>query len=351
MPAKRIQLRTPHCARHTAYAKTHLFLSSQVAFVTLYCVFTVINLLYFTWSFVLYEEAPDVDDVPNYPCVLTLMYAINTSLIGTYITIVFGATKENIKAAKNCARQLFMSANGDGSENSEWTNSDLTSPLQQGGNTPETEVRIDQTGLDGLRNDLEIGLGAGQQRKGSTPGVSRVSHGDRQERIKNKLANRPASTVTTHLGTKINAKLGIINSPALDCTSAFGDGAVSGMSVPPANHPLTAKLEAMRDKYTKNVLTYVLERIEVLALDETVAMEFMDEIETESHMLFDASVLENKYSTVDGGRAGSIDANYDCFVEGQDENLLPTVDDIDARLKKAKEKFEGLLRQKSTDNA
>ena len=34
------------------------------------------------------------------PLPFGLMYAVNTSLIGTYISLVFGVTRENVKAAK-----------------------------------------------------------------------------------------------------------------------------------------------------------------------------------------------------------------------------------------------------------
>ena len=102
---------------------------------------------------------------------------------------------------------------------------------------------------------------------------------------------------------------------------------------------------------------YVLERIDVLALDETIAMEFMDEIETESHTLFDSSVLESRFSTapepgsVDAGgaRTLSVDDPYRSYVEGDDEDLLPSKDDIDSRLAKAKQRFEEVVRTKSVD--
>ena len=101
----------------------------------------------------------------------------------------------------------------------------------------------------------------------------------------------------------------------------------------------------------------MLERIDVLALDETIAMEFMDEIETESHTLFDSSVLESRFSTapepgsVDAGgaRTLSVDDPYRSYVEGDDEDLLPSKDDIDSRLAKTKQRFEEVVRTKSVD--
>jgi hypothetical protein len=327
----------------------------QVAFLGLYVLFAIINIVYFSWTWSIAEQNPGSND----PCLLSLMYAVNTSLIGTYITCVFGATRENIKSARKVIRSFWRSGGGhtDGDDTTMTNESDLTNPLapddqledrrgDSESSASSSSRKKANNNMADLAADLEAGLEKiGQNNKSNSPKrKAQPATRNKVVSMQSSLARKESSTVTTHLGTKINAKLGIINSPAADCTSTFDDKAVSGMSVPPANHPLTAKLEAMRDRYTKNILTYVLERIEVLALDETIAMEFMDEIETQSHSLFDASVLESKYST-----AGSVEDDYNSFFEGQDDDLLPTKDDIDERLRKAKAKFEEILRSKSVD--
>ena len=149
------------------------------------------------------------------------------------------------------------------------------------------------------------------------------------------------NVVTTHLGTAIDARLGIIKSPATNCASKFDPRAVSGTSVPPVDHPMTKKLEEMRDRYTCNVLEYVLERIDVLALDESIARRFMEEITTESHILFDSSVYE---SAVFRSTLGGDDTDMDV-----DVGDLPTEGDLDERLAKAKAKFEEVVRRESRD--
>ncbi|GMH75037.1 hypothetical protein TrRE_jg2100, partial [Triparma retinervis] len=76
---------------------------------------------------------------------------------------------------------------------------------------------------------------------------------------------------------------------------------------------------------------YVLDRISVLAFDEGLARSFMEAITTESHRLFG----------VEGGGGGESDDDYRDS-EGGELNL-PTDEDLDERLRRAKERFEEIV--------
>ena len=64
----------------------------------------------------------------------------------------------------------------------------------------------------------------------------------------------------------------------------------------------------------------------------------MEEITTESHILFDSSVYESKYRSTLGDET-----------DGDLELDLPSEGDLDERLAKAKAKFEEVVRQESRD--
>ena len=128
--------------------------------------------------------------------------------------------------------------------------------------------------------------------------------------------------------------------------------------MPPYSHPMTAKLEAMRMSYTNQVLAYVLERIEVLAVDESLAKEFMDAITTESHALFSVGgggQISRGGRTVSGegtedygeeeeGRETFQEVDVEEWVGGREvSRQLPTEEDLDERLRNAKERFEEMV--------
>ncbi|GMH49771.1 hypothetical protein TrLO_g7310 [Triparma laevis f. longispina] len=326
---------------HTVMSTLKEHMIRQVFFVFLYVMFAVMNLVYFIWSSIAQNNDPG-DIYWDESCVLTMIYAMNTSCIGTYIAMVFGVTKENIKAAKYYYR-AWRSGNGSGLGSSAWTESDLTSPMVE----PNDMASGGTGGERGDRNqlinteDLEDGLRENLAKNGANGGLAgpATSLGGTRRASSN--------VVKTHLGTNIDARLGLIRSPIEDCTSTFDPRAVSGTSVPPLNHPMTAKLEEMRDHYTRNVLAYVLERIEVLALDESIGRRFMEEITTQSHILFDASTMSQKYRQTSRNSRGN---SFDDFSPGDsdsesfwDDVELPTEEDLDARLAKAKEKFEEVI--------
>ena len=124
--------------------KEHLL--RQVCFVLLYVIFACINLLYFAWSS-LVDRGNDKggaagEGVGSDPCVLSMLYACNTSLIGAYIALVFGVTRENIRTCKRAWRKLTSSTRGGGGGEEEEEGgtvetgegkSDLTQPLIGGG--------------------------------------------------------------------------------------------------------------------------------------------------------------------------------------------------------------------------
>jgi hypothetical protein len=159
----------------------------------------------------------------------------------------------------------------------------------------------------------------------------------------------PAPTVTTHLGTKINAQLGLINAPVNNMVfeSAFDSNAVSGMSIPPRTHPAFARVEEQKNRYTQDVLRYVLERIDKFKLDPELAKQFMAEIEKESAILFDMSQLD--LSEID---ESEFDTMCSEFTDGGDEtssiykSLPLTVQQslskqtLDERLRIAKARFD-----------
>ena len=99
--------------------------------------------------------------------------------------------------------------------------------------------------------------------------------------------------------------------------------------MPPRNHPMSAKLEAQREKYTKDVLSFVLQRIAPLEVkvEREMVMSFMDEIEAESHTIFNTSILDDSRISDDWAAGEMI------------------IDDIDERLKKAKARFEEAMKR------
>ena len=305
--------------------KEHLV--RQVCFVFLYVIFASINLVYFAWSSLVDR---DEDEEDKDPCVLNMLYACNTSLIGAYIALVFGVTRENIKVFKRAWRRVTTSGGRGGTDGDDGTEgrSDLTSPLIQG--------------------KMEDGGGNTEALRDAAENLGVIKEGKKEG----------GEVVTTHLGTKIDARLGIIQSPAVDCTSKFDLSAVSGTSMPPYSHPMTAKLEAMRMSYTNQVLAYVLERIEVLAVDESLAKEFMDAITTESHALFSVGgggQISRGGRTVSGESTedyGDEEEGRETFQEVDVEEggggrevsrQLPTEEDLDERLRNAKERFEEMV--------
>ncbi|GMH84993.1 hypothetical protein TrVE_jg5115 [Triparma verrucosa] len=331
---------------HTVLSTLKEHMVRQVFFVFLYVMFTIMNLVYFVWASVAQDNSPG--DVGNWDesCILTMIYAVNTSLIGTYIAMVFGVTRENIKAAKYYYR-AWRSGTGSGFGSSAWTESDLTSPMvepnEKTGSGGDRGDRHQLINAEDLEDGLKENLAKNRANGGGLAGPATSLGGTRRA---------SSNVVKTHLGTKIDARLGLIHSPMEDCTSTFDPKAVSGTSVPPLNHPMTAKLEEMRDHYTRNVLAYVLERIDVLALDEAIGRRFMEEITTESHILFDASTLSQKYRQTSRNSRGN---SYDDFSPGErdsesfwDDVELPTEEDLDARLAKAKEKFEEVIGRASS---
>mmetsp|Transcript_7800 Transcript_7800/g.16288 ORF Transcript_7800/g.16288 Transcript_7800/m.16288 type:complete len:553 (+) Transcript_7800:204-1862(+) len=321
---------------HTVMSTLKEHMIRQVAFVFLYVIFALINLVYFTWSSVARDASPGAISFDE-PCVLTLMYAVNTSLIGTYISLVFGVTRENVKAARYYYRKW---RNPDSSALEPWSTSDLTSPMVEAGSDQASGATAGPRQMN-AGVDLEAGLAANLAKAGKKNKLKGKGLAGPATSLTHAGKAASANVVKTHLGTAIDARLGIINSPAGNCASLFDPRAVSGTSVPPLNHPMTAKLEAMRDKYTRNVLAYVLERIEVLALDESIARRFMEEITTESHILFDSSVYESKYTNRSTLGGDETDGDYTAD--------LPSEGDLDEKLAKAKARFEEVVRQESRD--
>ncbi|GMI06653.1 hypothetical protein TrRE_jg2001, partial [Triparma retinervis] len=113
--------------------KEHLL--RQVSFIFLYVIFACINLVYFAWSSLVDRGG---EEVGKDPCVLSMLYACNTSLIGAYIALVFGVTRENIKTAKRAWRRVVSSTTGrggmgggmeGGTDETGDGRSDLTQPL------------------------------------------------------------------------------------------------------------------------------------------------------------------------------------------------------------------------------
>lgn len=117
---------------------------------------------------------------------------------------------------------------------------------------------------------------------------------------------------------------------AVPYLSAYNKFAVSGTSMPPRNHPMSAKLEAQREKYTKDVLSFVLQRIAPLEVkvERELVMSFMDEIEAESHTIFNTSILDDSRISDD-------------WTAGEMADIV----DIDERLKQAKARFEEAMKR------
>jgi hypothetical protein len=93
---------------------------------------------------------------------------------------------------------------------------------------------------------------------------------------------------------------------------------------------MSAKLEAQREKYTKDVLSFVLQRIAPLEVkvERELVMSFMDEIEAESHTIFNTSILDDSRISDD-------------WTAGEMADIV----DIDERLKQAKARFEEAMKR------
>ena len=78
-----------------------------VWFIALYLIFATINIVYFIWTAVLTSDVENGYTEVKDPCVLSVMYALNTALIGTYVSLVFGLTKENIKLGRKFVKKIY----------------------------------------------------------------------------------------------------------------------------------------------------------------------------------------------------------------------------------------------------
>jgi len=116
-------------------------------------------------------------------------------------------------------------------------------------------------------------------------------------------------------------QLGIFKSPMMNAPSAFFPDAVSGTSMPPNHHPAAPRLQQQRDEFTRKMLVYVEGRCKQMpAVEQSVVESFFEEI----------------LSEWDG--EGEDGESEDFCCEIYDSAL--TLDDLDARLKRAKERFE-----------
>ena len=118
--------------------------------------------------------------------------------------------------------------------------------------------------------------------------------------------------------------------------SAYEPNAVSGSSMPPKNHPVAPKLKQQRDEYTRKVLEYATQRVKNMpGIEKSFLESFMSEIEVDSRWTEEED-LE--------GEEG----------EGEDEfcseiyDSAMSVEDLDARLKRAKAKFEEALQKQES---
>jgi|NorSeaMetagenome_1021524.scaffolds.fasta_scaffold71416_1 hypothetical protein len=170
------------------------------------------------------------------------MYAMNVALLGVTLFIVFGITHENIKGGvmlfRSVAGIVMLRSSQEASNDSRYREDD---------DDVENGLR---EALKGKVNEGRKGKRADRETNHSAPLAQELSGG---------LSDRKG-VVKTHLGTKIGVNLGGIKAPIEDCASAYNKYAVSGTSMPPKNHPMSAHLEVQREKYTKEVLSFVLQR-------------------------------------------------------------------------------------------
>ncbi|GMI01538.1 hypothetical protein TrVE_jg12115 [Triparma verrucosa] len=284
----------------------------------IYALFTIIIVVYYVWTTILsrYDQKQDVDD----PCLASVAYSADISLLGTCIFGLFGVTYHNLRMTRDFFRAIkeeiyyiFCWSEGDDDVSTvDKSEGELQLTISSGGVGGEAPALPPPPPPNGKRAPLAEHDG------GPVPGGQ--------------------DTITTHIGTRINARLGVIkaqlNNGAMP--SAYEPNAVSGSSMPPKNHPVAPKLKQQRDEYTRKVLEYATQRVKNMpGIEKSFLESFMSEIEVDSRWTEEED-LE--------GEEG----------EGEDEfcseiyDSAMSVEDLDARLKRAKAKFEEALQKQES---
>ncbi|GMH68964.1 hypothetical protein TrLO_g1256 [Triparma laevis f. longispina] len=257
-----------------------------------------------------YDNNQSADD----PCLASVAYSADISLLGTCIFGLFGVTYHNLRMTRDFFRAIkdeiyyiFCWTEGDDDTLSLPTTDQALLQMT------ESQVQSGEAPLPPPPPPTGKRAPLAEHDGGPVPG--------------------PA-TVTTHIGTRINARLGVIkaqlNNGAMP--SALEPNAVSGSSMPPKSHPLAPKLAEQRDEYTRKVLEYATKRVmNMPGIEKQQFLEsFMSEIEGDSRWEDDEDEEEG-----------------DEFCSEIYDSAM-SVEDLDARLKKAKAKFEEALgRQES----
>jgi len=284
------------------------------------------------------------------------------------VTLVFGVTRENLQSLKTLrekgwAKFFGSSANNNTSteatEEELETSSEIWAPENAasggaGKATPKPKVVVSS-------NDLTAPL---------MPNVESPV----QSRQPKTVEKAQPETAVTYLGTEIPLSFNKpINAGALNCNSAYNMNAVSVISVPPQNHPMTAKVEQMRVRYTMEVLSYARERMEVMEAeleglgwfddpdgsdsDDDDAQsgvkgglitKFMSGVETDADSFFDLSINEDEDDYSDGDLDQSEGGGRSRFESNDSYAAIPTEEDIDAKLAIAKRRFDEIVKKKKT---
>jgi hypothetical protein len=282
----------------------------QVIFCFLYGIFAFTNV-----SYIIILAIRTHDETP---CDISLFYVTNTSLVGAYVSLLFALTRENVENLKRFVRTRFVffstlwcCQRNPGAEN--YFADDPTSSSQKSTRATLAQ-RVKSIVMGGRGNTEALNKGASNPKlnTGVRRGARKEARGDQNnvspgggvigEEKKDDQSSEQGEKVgiTTHLGTKIDVTLGkAIIAPPINCESAFISNACSGSSMPPFDHPQAESIEAMRNAYTARVLTYVLDRIQTLAIDETIAKQFMSEIESQSYSLFDDAIGDDVSESFD----------------------------------------------------
>jgi hypothetical protein len=294
----------------------------NVFLLCIYTLFVVVVVTYFTWTTIIsdYNTSKTADD----PCLASVGYALDVSLLGFTLFCTFGITYDNLRNVRNGFRafksEINYIINGDTEVFGDTQNGNGDQLLQEmsSSSTAPTPPAV-------LERVLEE----------AAPATRAVLA--QQETLQQNI------TVTTPIGKKIDAKLGVIKSPAPDNAfpSAFSHNAVSGTSMPPNNHPVAARLAEQRDKYTNDVLVWVASKAKKLNLDKSIVDSFMTEIEDESRAMFNVSNIG-----LDSEEEEGDDSTY----ESEIYDSAMSLEDIDAKLKRAKMRFEEAIRRKEEEN-
>ena len=135
-------------------------------------------------------------------CFITVLYAMNVSMLGVTLFVVFGITHENIKGGITFVRSVAGIV-----KRGSHTSSDEDSADDRFG-------RGEQDIENGLRRALKGKVNEG--RRGGRASMN-TNHSAPLAQELSDVSDGKKGVVKTHLGTKIGIKLGGIKAPIGDC--------------------------------------------------------------------------------------------------------------------------------------